>query len=261
MAKLKSFDGALIIRRYCKNWIRTIFTLIGVYHHTEVQFRDGKLVPLDRYSHDLFHEEIYVRFNEDHGFTYKQQCTERSVVLPKKLGGYTLSMGRIIPYSFEIDEVFIQNSYRFPNLSNMIAIDIGAGIGDSAIAMLNAGAKKVFAYEPDRERFMVASKNIRQNKLESRIFLFNYAVSARGEHSFSSIITSIDNSILFLKMDCEGCEYEILGETGKEYFNRIAGIALEYHNSAKPLAIRLRNLGFKVTRFGKIIVAVKMKIY
>ena len=35
----------------------------------------------------------------------------------------------------------------------------------------------------------------------------------------------------FLKIDCEGAEYEILQGTPKTFFKRIRRIAMEYHNN------------------------------
>ncbi len=55
----------------------------------------------------------------------------------------------------------------------------------------------------------------------------------------------------FLKLDCEGAEYEILGAASDETLGRVDRIAMEWHRLAEghdpdALADRLRSLGFSV---------------
>jgi hypothetical protein len=55
----------------------------------------------------------------------------------------------------------------------------------------------------------------------------------------------------FLKVDCEGAEYEILFSLPKEFFKRIERIALEYHDeycqfNHEELARYLEKQGFEI---------------
>jgi len=51
----------------------------------------------------------------------------------------------------------------------------------------------------------------------------------------------------FLKMDCEGAEYEILRNTSQAGFRRIARISMECHsNRTSEAATILRNAGFQI---------------
>ena len=50
-----------------------------------------------------------------------------------------------------------------------------------------------------------------------------------------------------LKMDCEGCEYEVFKEINKETLSIIDNIILEYHDHPQFIPDILRKEGFKVT--------------
>ncbi len=54
----------------------------------------------------------------------------------------------------------------------------------------------------------------------------------------------------FLKIDCEGCEYETLFNTRNEYFQKIKKIAMEIHYHPKykfqHMIEFLRNIGYDV---------------
>ena len=49
-----------------------------------------------------------------------------------------------------------------------------------------------------------------------------------------------------LKMDCKGCEYNLLEES-KEIIRQFNRIVIEYHNGYKSLKIKLEEFGFNVS--------------
>lgn len=52
-------------------------------------------------------------------------------------------------------------------------------------------------------------------------------------------------------MDCEGAEYEILGNTSADSFRKIARISMECHGHRMPEAIAiLKNAGFEIVSAG-----------
>jgi len=162
-----------------------------------------------------------------------------------------------------------------------IVVDIGTHIGVFSIfAALKSSQGKVYAYEPVRENFNFLNYNIKLNKL-SNIIPFNLAVSGtKGSkkifltghsetaslfgqpgqkfHSVKTIgLKDIfeDNNlrkINFLKIDCEGSEYDILFNTPKRYLSKIDRIAIEYHESpytkyqCQDLETFLRSHNFKI---------------
>jgi hypothetical protein len=50
-----------------------------------------------------------------------------------------------------------------------------------------------------------------------------------------------------LKIDCEGCEYAVLGGTPIETLKRFKEVMIEYHGSPRPLVKKLVEAGFRVT--------------
>jgi FkbM family methyltransferase len=190
--------------------------------------------------------------------------------------------------SITIADIFIRKDYG--NVTeNSTVVDIGANIGAYSIFATSTSKKTVvYAYEPMRSSFNLLLHNIKDNKLEKRIFPFPLGVGAKREkrklyiqenslsHSLypskkSKHYVEIDCVSLsdifkenkiercdILKVDCEGAEFEIFYNTPAEYFQKIKKICLEYHNQAinknyniKSLINFLEEKGFKTRKFRK----------
>ena len=59
----------------------------------------------------------------------------------------------------------------------------------------------------------------------------------------------LSHSGLILKMDCEGCEYQLLREDD-DSLRLFERIQIEFHNGHKTLLKKLRNVGFHCTVTG-----------
>lgn len=144
-----------------------------------------------------------------------------------------------------------------------IIIDVGAHIGAfSLYAATRAKNVKVHSYEPFKKSFDQLKKNIQLNNLQKLIKIFNLGVyGKKGPQIFYIKLDHVMDSSLFikneqkeiincttlkdifnsnkikkcnfLKMDCEGAEFEILYNTPKEYLKKIHKIAMEYHDIDK----------------------------
>lgn len=156
------------------------------------------------------------------------------------------------------------------NYKDRVIIDIGANCGDTALFFASEGSK-VFAFEPVKEYYDIALKNLDLNPdLSKNIEMFNYAVSYKkgklnidAMDSVSSYINENDSYEIevipikdiiknvqpdLLKMDCEGCEYEIIENSDLSMFNELI---FEYHpylvgKDYKILVDKLEKEGFKV---------------
>ena len=142
---------------------------------------------------------------------------------------------------------------------NDIIIDIGAHIGIfSLYASQFCTNGKIFCYEPSSENFELLQYNISQNHIQN-IFPKNFAISGSNDtvtlyinpdKTANSIYDSTSKSIQvksrtlqhifdsnnleicdYLKLDCEGAEYEIIASLPSEYFKKIKQIYIEYHFS------------------------------
>ncbi len=186
--------------------------------------------------------------------------------------------------AWTIKEVFASNDYKIkPSLKNITLIDIGANIGAfSILAAHKMPNAKIYSYEPGEKAFAQLKENIILNRMEGRIRPFKMAVyksrgkiklyesdktglssiyRARKERKFEIIKTItlehvfIDNKICtcdYLKIDCEGAEYDILTYCPKDVLKRIRTIALEFHEmnaqqNHHDLINILKNNGFRLT--------------
>jgi FkbM family methyltransferase len=164
-----------------------------------------------------------------------------------------------------IEYVYIHRLYTPPGFEierHDIVVDIGAYIGDFTVfAARAAKSGKVLAYEPLPANFKMLLENIKLNNLVN-VTAFNYAVA--GIHGERIIYYSPDDlgmtnlykplgnkpsklrvkyvtlkeifdennleRIDFLKMDCEGSEYEIFMNTPDEYLQKIGKLSLSFHD-------------------------------
>ena len=183
-----------------------------------------------------------------------------------------------------INEVFLLHSYgmrtrKFAIGEEDIVLDIGAHIGSFTIyAARKCKNGRIYAVEPVKDNFDLLCENIRLNNL-SNVIPINAALGASetqkqiflndlitaslvwqstGKTEWVKVITldTLFNDhhldrIDFLKMDCEGSEFDILMNANKETIGKIFRIALEFHNigpskNAVALSNFLRELGFQV---------------
>lgn len=186
-----------------------------------------------------------------------------------------------------IKETCLDDHYRLrgrPVRPGGVVIDIGAGLGDFAIAAarMHPGAR-VLAFEPFAASADLCRRNVRLNRA-ANVEVVEAAVG-RGRGSIGLDISSpesvqystasaqavgsalrvpteglgeifaeraIDRCDL-LKLDCEGAEFEILLTLDADILGRIDHISMEYHDgvtamSHADLEAALRAAGFAVTR-------------
>ena len=164
--------------------------------------------------------------------------------------------------------------------------DVGAGIGDFAVCIARELPRsRVHAFEPLPDSFALLGHNIRLNSLEN-VHAHSEAIAGRpgvlhiysptatfGQHrtteraedaGFAAIpvpAITLEQAFEqtgvsrcdFLKIDCEGAEYEILFAATSDTLAKIRHLALETHSGVGPhrpedLAAFLESHGFRVRR-------------
>jgi len=161
-----------------------------------------------------------------------------------------------------INEIWIHEIYSpsgFEIKESDTVIDIGGHIGTfSMFAAMHAKNGKIFTFEPFPENYGVLKENIALNKF-TNVEMINLGVSSekcirriyineKGSCCNSMYVENenfIDVKCItledifndykiekcnFLKIDCEGEEYEIIFATPDEIFEKIDKISLEYHD-------------------------------
>lgn len=196
------------------------------------------------------------------------------------------------------DEEFVQNiivnhEYTPPGFGigkNDVVIDVGGNIGTFALlAAREASGGCVFAFEPNRENFELLRDNLAINRTEN-VSAVHAAVAAGAgsvklftapQGGFHSVL--IDRAVAaeqyelvesvglkdifdtyridrcdFLKIDCEGAEYDILYSLPIEYYERIDKLAMEFHGEddrtkrrarSDALVSHLERMGFSIDAY------------
>ncbi len=123
-------------------------------------------------------------------------------------------------------EIFIRKIYAQLNVRGKIVIDIGSSIGDSPIYFSLSGAKEIYAFETDKDRFEYMLSNLKNNNIS------NVNPKKNKLNVPNDIPYSAD---MVLKMDCEGCEYDLLNQLeSTRKLGNFREIVLEYHNGLPP---------------------------
>jgi len=161
-----------------------------------------------------------------------------------------------------VNEIWVHQHYvpkGFEIREGDVVVDMGAHIGIfSVFASRLAGKGRVYSFEPTPENFELLEHNIKLNRADN-ILAFNLAMADKtgqreisicasnsGGHSFYSdtgnkiIVNTISlkefvdqNGIFkinFMKLDCEGAEYDILLACPNEVLAKVEKISMEYHN-------------------------------
>jgi FkbM family methyltransferase len=163
--------------------------------------------------------------------------------------------------------------------SNWSVIDVGAGLGDFTILAASAASLGlVHAYEPFEESHQLLKRNLSLNHIDG-VTCFQEAAGRSGtrlsaadsskeavstafaETSEPSSVPSINlrqmlarlpsGSCDLLKIDCEGCEYELLLSAEADSLRRIQRITMEAHDgygghATTDIVAHLQQNGFRV---------------
>lgn len=180
-------------------------------------------------------------------------------------------------------EIVYKDDYRLrrdPLPRGAVVIDVGANIGMFSLYVAAAqGAARVLAFEPFPESYALLRRNAERNRLAA-IEPIPLAIAGQagtrelhmqGRHGVHSLFGTSGAAVRiecitladafgrydvarcdFLKLDCEGAEYEILLGMPSDVYARIQRIALEYHDwitdhHHDALVQRLTAEGFAVT--------------
>ena len=209
--------------------------------------------------------------------TYLDQIEDDEISIINREDGKTFKfLNREISIIFES---FLYGDYKdVPPSDGEYLIDIGANVGDTAIYFANKGYE-VIALEPLPHIYEIAKENINLNpELKDKIILSNKACSCKkgeitinyneadtgGASEFSKNVSkvqveavTIDDIIkkcginpAVLKLDCEGCEANIIKHSDLSMFKEII---FEYHTKVtsvdeNDLVDILEKQGFKLEK-------------
>ncbi len=162
-----------------------------------------------------------------------------------------------LDHQYEQTSVPIQDGWN--------VLDIGAGLGDFAIGVAHAHPKSiVYAYEPFPESYQLLQENLKLNQIQNvrsspcaiggkagttqlqlmtpEAVQHSTASSSGTAHGITVTSITLDqvfteqkiDRIDYLKMDCEGAEYETFFNASPSSLAKIKHICLEHHDGVTP---------------------------
>ena len=179
-----------------------------------------------------------------------------------------------------LGDTFVREDYGVPEalsgLRGRDVIDLGANVGDTALYFVLNGARKVIAVEPLPNVAKCAEENARLSGVVDRVKVVNaalgdepmsipcdYDVRLSGNFStlkgngpckvpgvtLGDLLNMVDDPYL-LKMDCEGCEAQVILGPEREKLRAFEHIIFEAHPcitgvSNEKLLASLKELGFE----------------
>lgn len=154
-------------------------------------------------------------------------------------------------------EVFIDDCYRLRDrdLAERVVVDIGAYVGDSAMAFARHGAT-VHAIEPSAACVRCIRRNAEANGLAERVAVHPVGLAERSEaveldgdllnfvEGVGYTLERLPRHVDILKIDCEGAEYYLLEDPRFLDHLRPQEIRMEYHRGARTMLDRLAAAGY-----------------
>lgn len=182
----------------------------------------------------------------------------------KEIGGVTWHYRENTNDLGIIDQVFTHNACHLPDdLSGKLLVDIGAHIGGVSVLAALRGAK-VMAYEPRFDNYELLNLNI--GSLDVEIFCVGIGSPGirplytggynSGQNSAFLIFPELNEAIFeymkvislqealgdkicdFMKIDCEGCEIEILPQL-LEIPEQVAQMQVDFHTPDREIISKL----------------------
>ena len=155
-----------------------------------------------------------------------------------------------------VREVFIDDAYRVQgrDLTGKVVLDVGAYIGDSSLAFALRGAR-VHAFEPIMEFHECLAETMRLNGCADKVVLHAVGLADKDAvgpdgmrlvDAFRYLDEQHIDRVNILKLDCEGCEYELLRDDRLLKRLQPDEIVLEYHRGGADLYRFLLEHGYSV---------------
>ncbi len=177
----------------------------------------------------------------------------------------------------DAEGVFIGKTYSWLPVKDRVVLDVGANICDSSIFFALNEAAHVYAIEVLPSTAKICKENVEINGLLDKITVLNIGLgrprkvripinlSAGGEFqlhnkaadsvsdnyvyvdvmSLDQVIDELNIKSAVMKIDCEGCEYEVFKYASPDAISKFTHIIGEYHYGPSPLKQVFTSLGYR----------------
>jgi FkbM family methyltransferase len=271
---INSIQIVLKYRKTYRNYLNVLIHILRKEYPAKAFLRNGNQIILNSFvqSYNIAelqgHKEVQYDIMSDTVMVPGLRFTQNSNLKLKLHGGL---------YNGEIVNIFLEDLYRTFPVEGKIVIDIGANIGDSCIYFALRGAERVIGVEPFPKNYEMAKKNIELNNFSNTITVVLAGCGAK--QGYIDIDTGLEKGIAskicegskrdtaiplltleyileqnkfaqretVLKMDCEGCEYDIVLSSPDDILRRFSHILIEYHYGNNDLKEKLEKCNFDVS--------------
>ena len=269
---LNSAKILLKYRKAYRNYLSVIKHIIQKRYPSEAILRDGRKITLTSFelSYNLvrLQDQQKVALDIVHDTVLIPNPTDPNSKSLKLKGG--LRNG-------ETFNIFVQDVYHSFPIEGKIVIDVGANIADSCIYFVSQGAKRIVGIEPLIENYELAKRNIILNNFSNRIFILLAGCGASSGYvsvdvdkrngigwqlgsslnrgntipllTLEQILqqSNVGEDEVALKLDCEGCEYDVVLSSSDNVLRRFSNILIEYHYGYNDIREKLEKSNFDVS--------------
>ena len=230
-------DFVKLYRKRYKNFLSVIIHVLRNDYPVNATYKNGTKTRFYDYQ-EVYNNLMEIEVDPDNDLVY--------------FNGMSFHGGKT---NGDIVNVFKKNEYSFLPVNKKEVIDIGANIGDSSIYFASHGAKRVIAVEPDTVSYDHAVKNAAANGYSGVIQLIMASCGPRDFFALDNrlelltlrtLIEKYCSCPTILKVDCEGCEYDLILKASSWDLCRFSHIQIEYHFGYQNLKNRLQECGFDV---------------
>jgi FkbM family methyltransferase len=271
----------LLFRRTYHNYLNISIPLLrGKFPVKAILKTSNEPVSLNSYLQLIFLAKLEIarlQYCENVGYNFKEDTVTISMPDYDNKNRKTMVLLHGALSNGDVVGIFLDNIYHSLPVRDKIVVDVGANIGDSAIYFALSGAANVIAIEPFPRNYEMARKNIELNNLSNKIALLLAGCSScngsivvnqseyghdrnltdKSGHGVKLPLMTLENILdknnvlrtdkAILKMDCEGCEYDIIFSSSRDTLRRFSHIQIEYHYGYKNLKEKLEKYGFSVS--------------
>jgi FkbM family methyltransferase len=268
-------NSANIVLKYRKayqNYLSVLWHIIQKKYPSKAILRDGRVIMLNSF------EVTYnlARLQNQEKVSYDVTTDTVLIPDPRFTNSKSLRLEGGL-HNGEIINIFVHDIYRNFPARGKIVIDVGANIADSSIYFVLHGAKRVISIEPLFKNYGLAERNIKLNNFANRITLILAGCSARSgsadvmisgaEGIGQQISRGLNNRMAVplltleeilqqnnvsreetaLKMDCGGCEYDVILSSPDDVLKSFSNILIEYHYGHKEIKEKLEKSNFDIS--------------
>lgn len=268
-------NSLVFMYKASSNWYDAILFNVGLKPGYILLLRNGKAMTINR-PEDYNNLELEkTKFD-----LLMRKAKEKEITISKNLVKFVFG-GKQVKFYYNspdklrniigyVTENFIDEQFKWLDVSGKDILDIGANIGDTAVYFSLKGASHVYAVEPYAYLHHQSKKNMGLNGLQKRVTLIHAGCGPKEavmrmstshpgtpmrneKHGAAVRVTTLANLVkkhhlnnAVLKMDCEGGEYDIILDAPDSVLLKFEQLMLEYHHGYMDLKKRLEKVGFRV---------------